>query len=451
MLSPDAAGSRQALREVEYAASLNKRFAPIVCRPVEDSAVPEPLRRLNFIFFDDPERFEASADHLVEALRTDIGWIREHTKFGEVAREWVAAGRPNSLLLRPPTLDVAEYWMASRPQGAPEPTDEIRTFLVESRKGARASQRLRRFALGSIFGLMMAVILGLVGWIKQDYLIGQWRYATVTLPYWYAHVRGHVLTAVQERALKPGASFKECAQDCPEMVVIPAGPFLMGKRVSQNHTAEPQHPVTIGKPLAVAKYEVTFADWDACVASGGCNGYKPNDYSLPDAKKVPVFNVNWIDAKAYVAWLSLVTGKNYGLLSEAEYEYAARAGTTTAYPWGDDIGENNADCYFCESEWDNTRPAPVGSYASNRFSLYDMVGNVYEWTEDCWHDNYTNAPKDGSPWLWESGDDCTRRVVRGGSWSTAPDAIVSAERDEYPSDLRSDTLGFRVARTLDTR
>jgi len=249
VLSPDAAGSRQALREVEYAASLNKRFAPIVCRPVEDSAVPEPLRRLNFIFFDDPERFEASADHLVEALRTDIGWIREHTKFGEVAREWVAAGRPNSLLLRPPTLDVAEYWMASRPQGAPEPTDEIRTFLVESRKGARASQRLRRFALGSIFGLMMAVILGLVGWIKQDYLIGQWRYATVTLPYWYAHVRGHVLTAVQERALKPGASFKECAQDCPEMVVIPAGPFLMGKRVSQNHTAEPQHPVTIASPL----------------------------------------------------------------------------------------------------------------------------------------------------------------------------------------------------------
>src|SRR5262249_18175090 len=233
------------------------------------------------------------------------------------------------------------------------------------------------------------------------------------------HPRPVVLTAAKEQALKPGDSFEECAQDCPEMIVIPAGSFTMGSpqtEAGHDETEEPQHLVTIGKSFAVAKYEVTYADWDACAKSGGCNGYKPNDYGLADANKVPVLNVNWDDAKAYVAWLTLVTGKSYRLLSEAEYEYAARAGTTTAYPWGDDIGKNNADCNGCGSQWDNERPAPVGSFPPNKFGLYDMVGNVFEWVEDCWHANYTNAPKDGSPWLTESGGNCDTRVVRGGSW-----------------------------------
>jgi formylglycine-generating enzyme required for sulfatase activity len=450
VLSPDAVASREVQREVEYAASLNKRFAPIVCRRVDDAAVPEALRRLNFIFFDEVEHFDASTDRLAEALRTDIYWIREHTKFGETARDWAAAGRPNSLLLRPPTLDVAEYWMASRPQGAPEPTREIRTFIAESRKGARTSQRLRRIALGSIFSLMMAVILGLVGWINQQYLISEWHWWTVTRPYAAAQVWPHVLTAAQEQALKPGESFKECATDCPEMVVVPAGSFKMGSTATEFE--QPEHTVIIGKAFAVSKYELTFADWDACVTGGGCQGYNPDDEGWGRGRQ-PVINVDWDDAEAYVAWLSEVTGKTYRLLSEAEYEYATRAGTQTTYPWGDEITLNYtsmANCEGCGSKWGGRGPASqtaqAGSFPPNKFGLYDMVGNVDEWVEDCEHVNYQGAPSDGSAWI--AVGNCHDRVLRGGSYQNAPSDIRSSSRGSDPPDDRNLILGFRVGRTL---
>ena len=163
VLSPDAVASDVALKEVAHAASLNKRFAPIVCRRVEDGAIPEALRRLNFIFFDDPTRFEASADRLAEALQTDIGWIRQHTEFGEAARRWSAAGRPGGLLLRSPALEEAERWIASRPRGAPEPTAETQAFVAESRRGAT---RRRNILTGSLAaGLVVALALaGLAYW-----------------------------------------------------------------------------------------------------------------------------------------------------------------------------------------------------------------------------------------------------------------------------------------------
>jgi tetratricopeptide (TPR) repeat protein len=157
VLSPDAVTSAVALKEVAHAATLNKRFAPIVCRRVEDSATPEALRRLNFIFFDDPNRFEASADRLAEALQTDIGWIRQHTEFSEAARHWSAAGRPGGLLLRSPALEEAERWIASRPRAAPEPTAQTQTFVAESRSGAT---RRRNILTGSLAaGLLVALTL----------------------------------------------------------------------------------------------------------------------------------------------------------------------------------------------------------------------------------------------------------------------------------------------------
>jgi len=146
VLSPDAVTSDVALKEVSHGAALNKRFAPIVCRRVEDPAVPEPLRQLNFIFFDDPDRFEASTDQLSEALTTDIGWVRQHTDYGEAARHWVAAGRSGGLLLRSPALEEAERWIASRPHGAPEPTGDTQTFVAESWRGAT---RRRNILTGS--------------------------------------------------------------------------------------------------------------------------------------------------------------------------------------------------------------------------------------------------------------------------------------------------------------
>ena len=163
----------------------------------------------------------------------------------------------------------------------------------------------------------------------------------------------------------------------------------MGSPTSEpGHSAEegPQHPVTIARPFAVGRYEVTFDEWDACVAEGGCNGYKPSDEGWGRGRR-PVINVSWDDAQAYVTWLSKKTGKSYRLLSGAEYEYAMRAGTQTVYPWGDTIGTNNANCHSCGSQWDAKQTAPVGSFAANGFGLYDMVGNVREWTEDCYHDD----------------------------------------------------------------
>ena len=166
VLSPDAAASREALREIEYAASLNKRFAPIVCRRVDDAAIPEALRRLNFVFFDDPAQFEASTDRLTEALQTDIGWIRKHTEYGEAARQWGTAGRPGGLQLRSPALEEAERWIASRPSNAPTPTEETQAFVAESRHGAT---RRRNILTGSLAaGLIVAVVLaGLAYWQRE--------------------------------------------------------------------------------------------------------------------------------------------------------------------------------------------------------------------------------------------------------------------------------------------
>jgi len=255
------------------------------------------------------------------------------------------------------------------------------------------------------------------------------------------------LSPMQEKALKSKDTFKECA-NCPEMVVVPSGSFTMASPPSEpGHTADegPQHMVTIARPFAVGRFEVTFDEWDACAADGGCNRYKPSDEGLGRGRR-PVINVSWDDTKAYVAWLSKKTGKSYRLLSEAEYEYATRAGTQTAYPWGNAIGTNNANCHACGSQWDARQTAPVGSFAANGFGLYDMVGNVREWTEDCYHDSYSGAPTDGSAWI--EGANCSSRVVRGGSWLLAPAFLRSASRYWFTGDYRLNYLGFRVARTL---
>jgi formylglycine-generating enzyme required for sulfatase activity len=269
-------------------------------------------------------------------------------------------------------------------------------------------------------------------------------------------ITGTPLTASKEQApkpkdtfnpaLKPKDTFKDCA-NCPEMVVVPAGTFTMGSPASERwrETDEgPQHAVTIARPYAVGQFALTFDQWDACVADGGCNGYRPSDQGWGRGHR-PVINVSWDDAKAYVLWLAQKTGKPYRLLTEAEYEYAARAGTTTAYPWGNAIGKNNANCDGCGSQWDNKQTAPVGSFAANGFGLNDMVGNVRQWVEDCYDSDYNGAPIDGAKW---TTGDCSRRVVRGGSWFSLPRFLRSAGRVRITSGNRSGILGFRVALTL---
>src|ERR1700730_2705438 len=274
-------------------------------------------------------------------------------------------------------------------------------------------------------------------------------------PFLAANMWPYLLTRAAEQALKPdpNQSFRECApkqQDkdyCPDMVVVPAGSFMMGSPPTEKDrysNEDPQHMVTIGKRFAVAKFALTFDEWDTCVAYGDCpQGVTDSGFGRGQR---PVINVTWDDAQRYVAWFRKMTGKPYRLLTEAEYEYATRAGTQTAYPWGDDIGQNNANCNRCGSKWDGSQAAPVGSFEPNAFGLYDMVGNVFEWVEDCTHGKYVGAPTDGSAWI--EGGNCNAPVIRSGPWNEAPDSVRSANRNRGTTDVRSNNLGFRVARTL---
>ena len=201
--------------------------------------------------------------------------------------------------------------------------------------------------------------------------------------------------------------------------------------------------MTIPAPFAVGKYEVTFAEWDACVAGGGCEGFRPDDvWGRGDR---PVINVSWDDGQAYVRWLSREAGEQYRLLSEPEWEYAARAGSQTLYAWGDEIGRDRANCDGCGSRWEDESTAPVGSFAPNAFGLHDMHGNVWEWVEDCVNNSYAGAPSDGTAWV--SGN-CEYRVLRGGSWGSDPRILRSAYRGWNSTGNRYNYLGFRVARTL---
>jgi formylglycine-generating enzyme required for sulfatase activity len=191
--------------------------------------------------------------------------------------------------------------------------------------------------------------------------------------------------------------------------------------------------ITIKRPFAVARFTITFDQWDACAAGGGCqNNLQPGDQTWGRGTR-PVINIDWHDAHDYVAWLNRMTGTDrYRLLSEAEWEYAAR-GVTRAedphpdYPWGNKIGRGNANCDGCDSRWGGRQPAPVGSFKSNAFGLYDMHGNVFEWVEDCYAEDLDGAPTDGSVWN-EACNSGTNRVLRGGSWFSAPKLLSSAFR-----------------------
>jgi formylglycine-generating enzyme required for sulfatase activity len=248
-------------------------------------------------------------------------------------------------------------------------------------------------------------------------------------------------------------SFADC-KECPQMVVVPAGSFTMGSPPDELYRgAEARHRVSFAKPFALGAYEVTFEEWDACVADGGCNGYKPDDHGWGRGKR-PVVDVTWDDAKTYIAWLSKKTGKPYRLPSESEWEYAARAGTTTAFAFGAAItsAEANYDGTTAYGDGGGTgvnrqKTMPVGSFPANAFGIYDMHGNVWEWLEDCWSDEYGAAtPADGAPF---GNGNCDGRVMRGGSWEDYPGDIRSSARVGNNRDDQSWSDGFRVARAME--
>jgi formylglycine-generating enzyme required for sulfatase activity len=238
-----------------------------------------------------------------------------------------------------------------------------------------------------------------------------------------------------------GTESKDCPA-CPALIGLRQGEFVMGSN-ADDPSERPAHPVSIPRPFAVGKYEITIEQWNACVDTGGCQRLS----SGADApKNAPVRDVSWDDAQAYVKWLSKTTGKSYRLPTEAEWEYAARGGASTRYWWGDKMATGKANCKGCGDPWSQDSPAPVGSFAANPYGLHDMNGSVWEWVADCWHNSYKGAPADGGR-AWDEPN-CRIRVIRGGSWREGGDYMMSSTRFKYDASVRQSQNGFRVARDL---
>jgi formylglycine-generating enzyme required for sulfatase activity len=446
VISPESVKSDRCVWEVDKALGLSKRLLPVIYKAVPDVEIPANLSDLQFVRFDTMPGMMRPLRELAEALRVDLDWIREHTRLAELAARWQSRNRAQSLLLRDDEVDAAKAWVVKRKSDAPQITELQRNFLSASEqaetarnaesKAARGRTRRTQILVGA---LAAVIILGFAAYWNDQALKG--------LYFWFTHVRA--LTAQAERVLKPGETFWECIKTdanyskyCPEMVLVPSGKFIMGSPATENDRYDdegPQHEIAIARRFAVSKLEVTFDQLDACVQYGGCT--RVGDPF--GGGKQPAINVKWDEAQEYVKWLSGLTGQQYRLLSEAEWEYAARARTTGPYSFeGDDsvLGE-----YAWYAKNSGNRTHPVGEKKPNGFGLYDMHGNVWEWVEDCYHDSYQEAPSDGSAWIVGA---CGERVVRGGAWGGNPRDLRSAVRGGNTPGNRTNVLGFRVGRTL---
>jgi formylglycine-generating enzyme required for sulfatase activity len=235
------------------------------------------------------------------------------------------------------------------------------------------------------------------------------------------------------------ATLQDCA-NCPTLVRIPAGSFLMGQ-ASGDPSAAPQHRVSI-RAFALGEHPVTVGQWKACVADGGCN-FTPRMTNPQD--RTPVYNISWDDAQMFLRWLSKKAGKTYRLPTESEWEYAARANTSTRYWWGENVGSMLANCIDCGGTQDPRTPAPVGTFKANAFGLYEVHGGVAQWVADCWAPNYHQAPTDGSA---HEQKNCEKRVLRGGSFRNERGDITAASRNNYDASVRYIAHGLRVARDL---
>jgi len=252
-------------------------------------------------------------------------------------------------------------------------------------------------------------------------------------------------TAAQEDVPAAGAAgavatVKDC-DACPLMVALYPAPFTMGSN-SSDPSERPAHKVALRTPFAIGKVEVTVGQWAQCVKASVC----PSVPSAANAaENLPIRDVSWDEAQLYLKWLSTVSRRPYRLPTEAEWEYAARGGTTSRYWWGEQMKGGNASCKGCGEPWKAEAPPPVGSFVANPFGLLDMNGSVWEWVQDCWHSSYKGAPADGSAW---ADGNCQSRVIRGGSWREDGSYMLTTTRFKYDASVRQSQNGFRVARSL---
>ncbi|MEL6662653.1 MAG: SUMF1/EgtB/PvdO family nonheme iron enzyme [Pseudomonadota bacterium] len=338
--------------------------------------------------------------------------------------------------------------LSDHPRYGPQLDEQERAYLVAAGKAENRSRGQRRRLQAMTGVAVLALAAGGVAWLNWEPL---GRFVTVQTQY-----APYVKPAEAIAAMADGEAFRECGDataDCPTMVILPKGRFLMGSPPGDPEAGSdegPQQEIAIAR-FAVARYEVTAAEYAACSRAGACQ-VSVTDDQIAETGDHPMVNISWHDAKAYADWLSDMTGQDYRLLSEAEWEYAARAVTTqnapsTRFSWGDEPpvceqgAENGAVFNGCEG----SGTKPVGFSAPNAFGLYDLHGNVWEWVEDCYRGTLKGQPEDGDPYTEEN---CSRRVLRGGSWGSNPQYLRSAFRLRYNPADRSNSIGFRVARTL---
>jgi formylglycine-generating enzyme required for sulfatase activity len=411
VFSAHANASPQIKREVERA--VNKELIVVPVR-VEDV---KPTGNLEY-FLGTPHWLDA----ITPPFERHLDRIADSTKF------WLERIKGDSTTPEPPVARPSLPVMSrDEPSAATSTTTEI------------ARPRTRPKWIAPTIAALVIALVATVAYFATRYFDAQQELAREQAAQQAPpRLRAQPFTGENPTAAK---TFRE-----PEMVVVPAGTFTMGSPPSEPGRYDdegPQHRVAIGRAFAVSKYPVTrdeYAQFAWETSSASKEWLNP---TFQQTGEDPVVNVSWDDAKAYVAWMSEKTGKSYRLLSESEYEYAERARTTTVFWWGNNSGEVCSHANARECGHNGT--VKVGSYPANAFGLYDMAGNVWEWTEDCSHESYAGAPEDGT--AWTTGD-CGQRVLRGGSWGDLTRDLRSASGDGNYTGDRDVHDGFRVARTL---
>ena len=357
-------------------------------------------------------------DKLRQWVDEDRAFLLWQQRLQAQANDWEVRGHRKDVLLRGQPLAEAAKYLDER---SGDLTDTEKAFIRSSKKQRSKERRRRGIAM-----VVTVAVLAYGAWLLQKGLMFRHGWFMLLATFNLAHIE-------------------------PEMIEIRSERYDMRFVMGSNEINEgqPPHNVHIQRPFAIGKYEVSFKEYDRFMLAMGRKAEEfPRDEGWGRENR-PVINITWHDARAFAEWLSKETGKRYRLPTEAEWEYAARADSTTAYWWGDEINQDGkvwANCRGCGSEWDNKQTAPVGSFKPNPFGLYDTAGNVFEWVQDCWYEDYTAAPRDGSAW---ENKGCLQRVVRGGSWLDLPQYLRSAARFWYFPDNWGPERGFRLAQDLD--
>jgi formylglycine-generating enzyme required for sulfatase activity len=352
------------------------------------------------------------------------------------AAEWgeaEEARKSDFLAHRGTRLAEAQALRLRGPNWAQEiaPAQAYLTACHEREANEKRSKRLSRASLGVLLAIIAGGVLAALNYNRLR-----------VAAYWVFNARGYVKSPDQDRLLlEKGLTFREC-RDCPDLIFVRRGVFERGGPLSGSPDKNRESPIStveIRRSFAVSVTEITFAQWDACATYGPCrSNVSAGEWGRGEQ---PVIHVSWSDAQDYVKWISALTGRRYRLLSEAEWEFAARGGQSSNYAFPD----AQIDEYAWHERNAQGMPHPVGTRKASSYGLKDMNGNVAEWVEDCFHETYRNAPLNESPWT--TGGNCDRRVVRGGGWLSDLRALRSASRNWYPiNDDSSDTIGFRIAR-----